>query len=359
MKFLRKQESFIALDIGSSAVKLLELDLSGAKPKLINIGVQPLPAEVFANNMIAQTDVVAEKINALLESNEIAGKRVVVAMPGPSVFTKRIQVQKMSRKELAENIQFEAGNYIPHNVEAVRLDFHVIGAAGKNQLDVLLVAVKNEIIDSFLDTLGVANLEAAVVDIDYFAVQNMYELAHPELLDKTVALIDVGSRFSGINICRGGLSLFCGDVSVGGKSISDEIADSTGLPFDEAEKLKIKNTKESEHYSAVVEIIDRSTEQMASELNRQLSFFWNAAGADEGIDKIMLSGGSALLPGLIEELSTKTGIECALLDPLAGIECGSSFESGFLSEIALRMSVGVGLALREPGDKIYPEDLGL
>ncbi len=355
MGLFGKRESFIALDIGSSAVKLVELNTATATPTLVNVGIQPLPSDVFSGNMISQTDVVAEQINTLLEANEIAGKRVVIAMPGSSVFTKRIQIAKMGRKDLTENIQFEAGNYIPHNIDAVKVDYHIIGEAGKNQLDVLLVAVKNEIIDSYLDALAIASLETAVVDVDYFAVQNMFELAHPELVGKTVALINIGARFSAINICKGGNSLFCGDVSVGGSSITDEIAEATALAREDAEKLKVKPDKSSPHHATAIEIIDRNTEQIASELNRQLSFFWNAAGAEEGIDRVMLCGGGALLPGLVDELSTKTGIECAIVEPLRGIEHGESFEQGFLNEISQLVSVGLGLATREPGDKIYPE----
>lgn len=359
MKLFGKKESLIALDIGSSAIKLVELDTSRPTPTLVNVGIQPLSVDVFNGNMISQTDVVSEQLSALLEANEIAGKRVVLAMPGPSVFTKRIQIQKQSRKELGDSIQFEAGNYIPHNIDAVKVDYHVLGDAGKNQLDVLLVAVKNEIIDSFLDAVGMASLETAVLDIDYFAMQNMFELAHPELFGKTVALINIGARFSAINICKAGNSLFCGDVSVGGGTVTDEIAEATGLSREEAEKLKKENPKDSPHHATVVEVIDRNTEVMAAELNRQLSFFWNAAGAEHGIDKVMLCGGGALLPGFVDELSTKTGIECALVEPLRGIESGESFEQGYLSEISQSLSVAIGLALREPGDKIYPEGVDI
>lgn len=352
--FLNRHESLVALDIGSSSVKLIELDTTQEKPRLVNLGLSPLATDVFSNNLISKLEDVSENVTVLLETNGIEHKRIVTAMPGPSVFTKKIKMPKVDYAELANNIQFEAGNFIPHNIDAVRLDFHVLGETGK-QLEVLVVAVKNEIIDSFVESLALAGLEAAVVDVDYFALQNVFEMSYPEYIDQTVALINMGARFSSINICRSGDSLFTGDISVGGNVFTEAIEAETGLAFAQAEKLKLENNPESEHAEAVREAIDRSIETVASEFNRQLSFFWNASGSDEGIDRIMLTGGGSMIPGLIAELSEKTGIACEAMDPFRGIDCDESIDQSYLKEVGPLMSIGVGLGIRQPGDKIIPD----
>ncbi|MBN8550144.1 MAG: type IV pilus assembly protein PilM [Deltaproteobacteria bacterium] len=359
---LRRSESLISIDIGSSAVKMLELDTSGDRPKLLNIGIAPIVGEIFSNNTITKGEKIAEQITALLEANSVGDKRVCTAIPGPSVFTKKIKMAKMDPAELASNVQFEAGNFIPHNIEAVHLDYHVIGEAGKNQLDVLVVAVKNEILDSFLECFSYAGLEVAVADVDCFAVQNMFELGYPELTSKTVALVNIGARYASINICKNGQSLFTGDVPVGGKLFTDAIIEVMGVPADQAEALKRKkktagsSTAQNDAIAgAVQDILDRNIEYVASELNRQLSFFWNASGAEEQIDSIMLTGGGSLMAGLADELSEKTGISCSILDPLRGIEKGDGFDAAYLQEIAPLMSVAVGMGIRQPGDKITPE----
>ncbi len=358
----RKRESLISIDIGSTAVKMIELDTSGPRPKLVNIGVAPISYEIFSNNSITKGDKIAEQISALLEANSVADKRISTAIPGPSVFTKKIKMPKLDLAELASNLQFEAGNFIPHNIDAVHLDYHIIGEGGKNQLDVLLVAVKNEILDSFLETFSYAGLEVAVADVDCFALQNMFELNYPELTSKAVALVNVGARYSSINICKDGQSLFTGDVAVGGKLFTDAIAEVMGVPADQAEALKRKkpsgagtSAQNDAIAGAVQDVLDRNIEYMASELNRQLSFFWNAAASEEQIETIMLCGGGSLVKGLPEELSERTGIKCQLLDPLRGIEKGDSFDAAFLQEVGPLMSVAVGLGIREPGDKIIPE----
>jgi type IV pilus assembly protein PilM len=348
----KKNEYLISVDIGSAGIKLIELDLSEDKPKLLNIGYAPLVGEIFSNNLITKTEKVAEQVTSLLEGNAISDKRAVTAMPGPSVFTKKIKMQKLPPAELAANIEFEAGNYIPHNIDAVRLDYHVLGEVGKNQIEVLIVAVKKEIIDSFMGVLSLAGMDTAVVDVDHFAIQNMYEMAYPEDISKTVALINMGARYSSINICREGKSLFTGDIAVGGRAFSDALMTELGMTYEVAESVKKGKGPKDLDPAPAQDLIDKNIEYVASEFNRQLSFYWNASGAEEGIDKIVLCGGGALVKGLLEELAEKTGIECAAADPLRGISIGNGFDAQYLKEIGPLMGVAIGMGIRQPGDRI-------
>ncbi len=349
------KEDLVAIDIGLSGVKLLELDVNTTEPEVLNIAAAPLPADVFSNNAVAKTEVVAEKISMLLEANGIGDERAVIAMPGPSVFTKRISMPKMSRAELNANVQLEAGSFLPHNVGAVKIDYHILGEKGKNNLDLLVAAVKSEIVDSYIECLALAGLDVAVVDVDYFALQNCFELCYPELHRRTITLIDIGARYARINICRDGQSLFTGDLAMGGRIFTEAIMQELGVGFDEAERMKKGETVQGADNGAVHEIIDRKVEYVASELNRQLSLFWNASGADDGIDRIMLTGGGALTSGLLEELSEKTGIACEVLDPFKGLECGEEIDKAYLQEIKAFMAVAVGMGIRQAGDRIMPE----
>ena len=350
----KKKEALIGVDIGSSSVKLVGLDISSDVPGLLDLGIAPLKGDVFSNNVIANPSKVAEAISTLLHSQSSSERRAVTAVPSPSVFTKKIKVPKMGFKELDTNIQFEAGNFIPHNINAVRLDYHIIGESTKNQLDVLVAAVKNEIIDGFVSALFSAGLNTAVVDVDCFALQNVFELNYPEFFDRTVALLNIGVRYSSINICKNGESLFTGDIAVGGRLFTDALAEVYGLSYEDAEAVKLAGDKRSSSYSDASDIIKKSAEQAATEFNRQLSFFWNASGSDEGIDCIFLSGGGACVPGLTEEMSDKTGIETRILDPFKAIEVPSSFDSHYLKSVGPMVALCVGLAMRQPADKIIP-----
>src|SRR5690606_20755143 len=140
--------------IGSSSIKLVEIDTAQSPVKLLNVGKKDFPQDVFSNNVLTKGGVASETLSALLEANSVDDKRVITAVPGPSVFTKKIKMQNMPYGELASNIQFEASNFIPHNIDAVKLDFHIIGESGRGQLDILIVAVKSEVVDSILDCLS-------------------------------------------------------------------------------------------------------------------------------------------------------------------------------------------------------------
>lgn len=349
------KEELISIDIGESSIKILELDMGGGRPKLLNIGVTPLSQDVFVNNIIKAPETVSEQIHTWIEANRIGDKRIVTAMPSSNVFTKRITMQKMGINELSNNIQFEAGNFIPHNIDDVKLDYHIIGESSANDYDVLVAAVKNEIIDSYLEALTLAGLEVAVVDVDYFALQNAFELSYPEHFSNTVALINIGARYSSINICRSGDSLFTGNIAVGGKLFTEAIREETGLSFKESEALKKNLDTSHEYYALAQDVIERNLDFASSEINRQLSFFWNASGADGRIDQIVLTGGCSQLPGMREELQEKTGVDTSFLDPFKGLEIGTDFEAAYLEELKPYMAICVGMGLRQPGDKLIPD----
>ncbi len=354
LDLFQKSEALLSLDIGSSSIKLVELDTSQTPVKLLNIGKKDFTQDVFSNNVLTKVDAASEALSLLLEANSVDDKRVATAVPGPSVFTKKIKMQNMPYHELSSNIQFEASNFIPHNIDAVKLDFHILGESGKNQLDILIVAVKSEVVESFLDCLSLTGLQTAIVDVDYFALQNIFEHNYPELFDKTVAVIDMGARFSNVNIVSGGQSLFTGDLGVGGNTVTDALEAELGISSTEAEELKTGGDQSAQ----AKKIIEMKVDELATELNRQLSFFWSASGSEEGIDQIMLTGGGSQVTGLFEGLADKTGLPCDEMDPFKEIDTSEGFDPDFLNELRPQMAVALGLGLRQPGDREIPDYLG-
>ena len=146
----RKSNKFFGLDIGQSSIKVVELEpLGGNHDRFKQRGEEVFRLQILLN------------------------KKAVIGLPGPSVFTKRIKVPKVDESELLSSVQFEAANYIPHNIQAVKLDYAVIKEVGKDSLEVLVVAVKNEIIDSYTDAVMMAGIQVGIADVDFFALQNI------------------------------------------------------------------------------------------------------------------------------------------------------------------------------------------
>lgn len=352
MRILKKSKNFVAVDIGASSIKLMELDRRGAKPYLLNASITPIPPGSFSNNQITKKDIVSEKVNAALTGQDRAATAVVISMPAPAIFAKRITMAEMNPKEMGATIRFEAASYIPQGVDSVKLDYTVVNRKPNGELDVLVVAVKNEVVDSFVDTISQAGFETAIVDVDYFALQNSFEMSYPELIEKPVCLVHIGSRYSFINICRGGISLFTGNVTLGGVTITQEICKALGVDAAEAEKLKLEFDPTSDDVDEKLKgVIEKCKKTLVTDLDRQIRIMWNASGAEEEIASIFLSGGGALLPGIDKDLGEASGVRCELMDPFRALEVGDEFDRSYIQKLSPSMAIAVGLAIRQFGDK--------
>jgi len=355
-KFIRSitgkvdDDPVLSVDIGASSIKIVELDPAEDSPVLSNAAVVSTPPACFSNNVIDDPSRIGEAIKAAVEANEMKASKVVTAVAGPTSFVKQITTSVMDPKDLHENIGFEAGNYIPHNTNNVYMDYQVLGKKG-NALDVLIIAVKNEVVDGYVKSIQAAGLEPVIVDIDCYALENMFESSHPEDSDKTVALLNVGSRFTSVNIQQGGKAIFKGEVSVGGKQYTSAIAEALNMSPGDAEEAKKGAIPEGVDVGLVKEAIERTTENVAVELERQVGFFWSAAETDKPIDIIYMTGGGSLIPGLAEELNAKTGVQCKTLNPLKGMGGLDKFDEDYLKEIGPSLAVSIGLSGRRLGDK--------
>lgn len=351
-------EYFVGIDIGASNIKIVSMDLSGDTPKLERVASVPTPAKALLNNEVKDFEILASAISSALESNDIRAEKATFSLPGPAVFTKRVQTGYMSLEDLEKNLRFEAANYIPHDINDVHLDFQILDIKKDISLDILLVAVKNEIINGFSAVMEESGLQASIADVDYFALENMFDFTYPEGQEGVIVLLDIGARFSGVSILKDRKLCFSGDVPVGGRLYTDALCETLGVDAATAEQLKMGvEGIEGVDQNMVKDTLDRTTQHIASEIHRQLGFFWNAAELDAGIEKVYVSGGASRSPGLIEELEAKTGIDCIFIKPFQKIEWDENFDAQFIDEISSSAAICVGLAMRRFGDKIHAKEL--
>ena len=329
----------------------MQLDVSGEKPRLVAAGVAPTPNNAVSNNTVSNPKLVGEAIRKLLNESDVTATRATVVLPGTCIFSKRISIAANSIEQLEELLQFEAANYIPHSISDVFMDFQVLGHDGNGTADVLIVAVKNEILNSYVDAVAYAGLEPGIVDVDYYALENMFDLSASEEGKKCVALINLGAKFSAVDLLIDGKNIFTGDIGTGTRSLSDALQEATGMKAPEAERALKGELADREDVDLINETLERKTEALVSEIHRQLGFFWSAAGIEEAIEDIVLCGGGAATKGLLSELSEKTGISCRIADPFEGIDWEDNFDRDFLNELGPAMAISVGAALRQFGDK--------
>ena len=349
---LFSKKELIGLDIGSSSIKAVELDMGRKNPRLKQFGMIPLPPEAIVDGAFMDSASIVESIRSLVEGLKVKTKNVAVSISGHSVIIKKINVAAMTEIQLEESIKWEAEQYIPFDIEDVNLDFQILDEpSGPDQMAVLLVAAKKDMINDYTAVIEEAGLHPRVVDVDSFAIENAYNLNYELPEDSLVALVNIGAGVMNINILKGGTSAFTRDISIGGRQITEEIQKRLKMTYDEAEALKIKEPEAGTQNVEVEKIISGTAEQMATEVRRSLEFFAASSSGGE-IKKVFLSGGCAkikMLPGLIEE---RIGIPVEVFNSFAQVDFNpETFDPEYIRQIAPIAAVGVGLALRIEGLK--------
>ncbi|MBI1955097.1 MAG: type IV pilus assembly protein PilM, partial [Acidobacteria bacterium] len=315
-----KSKAVVGLDIGSSSIKLVELRRVGKEMAISKLGMESLPSEVVVDGAIVDTGQVSNAIAKMFSENKIKTKQVATAVSGHSVIVKKLSLQPMTDEELQSAIQMEAAQHIPFDIGEVNLDYQVLETPlDSPTMEVLLVAVKKDKILNFTNVVMLAGRTPAIVDIDAFAVQNVYEYNYEPAPDAMVALLNIGASVMNINIVRGHTPLFTRDVSVGGNQYTDSLQKELDLGFDEAETLKTGTTLPGISEEARLPVLKSVTEIIVLEIQRTFDFF-RATSGGEHIQKLYLAGGSAKIYGLAEMLKQELGLAVEQLNPFRRIQ---------------------------------------
>lgn len=357
MALFSRSRPSIGLDIGSSHVKLMELeqDQKSGRHRLVNFGMAKLPPEAIVDGAVMNTNVIVDAIRELVQRHRVKTKNVVASVSGNSVIIKRINLPQMTADELEESIQWEAEQYIPFDINDVNIDVQILEGASDDpgQMEVLLVAARKELVNEYQALIQQAGLKPGVVDVDAFAISNMFELNY-DLPTESVALVNVGASNVNIHVIRDGVSAFTRDIAAGGRQFTEEIQRTLNISYEEAEAMKVGGD-ERDKASVVPEEIERVLanvgDNLATEVQRSLDFYLSTS-ADGGLARVYLSGGAARTPGLARAISKQTGLPAEIVDPFRRIQIDErAFNPAFLNDIAPQAAVVVGLALRRPGDK--------
>jgi type IV pilus assembly protein PilM len=352
---LGKAKSVVGLDIGSSALKAVELKAAGKGFKVIAFATEPIPPDSIVDGAIIDGTAVAEAIRRLFENKAFKSKEVAASLSGNAVIVKKITLPVMTEAELAESIYWEAEQYIPYDIQDVNLDYQILdagtGADAKGTMEVLLVAAKKEKIADYTGVISQAGRTPVVVDVDAFALQNAYEMNYGLDPLAVVVLLNAGASAININILTGGQSLFTRDISIGGNAYTEAVQKELNLPSEAAEQLKKGQPIDGASFDEVRPVLHAVTENVLLEIQKTFDFF-KATAASDRIDRIYLSGGASRVDGFAAALEERFGSPVELFDPFKKM----AFEPGKLGvadpdALVPTAAVAVGLALRRAGDR--------
>ncbi len=347
-----KKSDLVGLDIGSCTIKVCEIIDSKKGRSLKNFSMLDIPPGVIEDGSIREPEIAAQKIRELFKASGIKDQNVAISIGGFSIIAKNITVQTMSEKELQDTIHFEAEQYIPFDISDVNLDFQIIGEneSNPNQMNVLLVAAKKEMVEDYINVVQLAGLNPLVLDVDAFALQNIFELNY-EGEGESVALIDIGASKTSLNIVKKYSSVFMRDVTLGCNQINKKIRSLLGCSAEEAEDLKFDENSTKLSKKDLAEIISNIVSDWCAEIRRALDFFYSTY-PDEQIKRIILSGGGANIKEFQELLAVETSTEVETINPFKGITIeNKKLNPSYLEQVAPQAAICMGLAIRRVDDK--------
>src|ERR1700731_2357268 len=340
-----KKKILGGLEIGSSSIKAVELKSTKQGYELVSFGLEALAQDTVVDGAIMEAPLVAGAISNIFETQKIKTKNVATAVSGHSVIVKRVSLPSMTEEELYDRIQSEASQHIPFDIADVNLDHQLLESVD-SQMDVLLVAVKKDKILNHTNVLAQAGKNSTVVDIDAFALQNCFEVNYDPDPGQTLALLNIGASVMNINIVRGGIPLFTRDVSVGGNQYTDALQKELDLSFEDAEKLKMGESLPSVTDDQKQQILRSVSDILTLEIQKTFDFF-RATASGENIQRIVVAGGTARVPGLVDLLREEFAMPVEELNPFRKVVINPSRHSDDqIRALALRLAIAVGLALR-------------
>lgn len=343
----------IGIDIGSSYIKIVQMKHTKKGSELALFDMLPIQTGLIVDGEISDKKRLVEFLKELLKKANISKGKAIIGLSGQSsVIIKRVTMPLMSEAELNLSIKYEAEQYIPLDIQALSLDFHIIGPkpGSDNQMEVLLVAVKKDLLNDYTDVLQQCGLETVVADVQQFALHNMYEFNYDVAKTRNVALVNVGASSSVINISQDGMPLFLRESDVGSNYHTEMLEKTFNLPRADAERLKKGFPIEGVSQQEAQSVINKASDEIYAEVYRSIEIFRSNV-YNEQVNKIILSGGAALIKDFGFLMSQRLDMDVEIVDPFRKVIIPDKMNIAYIKEVAPIAAVAVGLALRQVGDR--------
>lgn len=347
-----KSKKVIGLDIGTSSIKLAEMDVSSKGAQLLSFGFAPTPPNAVSGGEIVDISAVGMAIQSLVA--EVGSRRKIAstAMWGTAVIVKKITIPRIDKKLIKDQIRFEAEQYIPFDINNISLAHHILNTSSSpDTMDILLVAAQNELVLQYTQTIEMTGLSCGVLDVSGFALANSFELNYGRIPGEVIGLLNFGASITNFVVIQNGEVIFCRDIPVGGANYTNEIHKGMGVTIPEAEALKLSAVSRREVPDEVHSIISATNEAVTEEIRSSLDFL-SATTNGISLSRCFYTGGSSATSGLVETVTRVTGVPMEPFNPFIRIKANpKKFSQEYLDQIRSFAGVVTGLALRTQGDE--------
>lgn len=345
--FKSKPKALVGVDIGSSYVKLLGLSRHSKGYRVDSYAITHIPEGAIIDNNVQEVPIVAEAISRAIKVAGHKGKPAVTSVPSSGVITKKLEFSNtFSEDELEDQIQVEADQYIPYPLDEVSIDFQILGPVKEdsNLNNVILVACRQDSVQSREDAVNGAGLDCQVIDIDTFALERVFTqlAAIHDLEGKTVGMIDMGASSMSLYVFEDGSVTYNREQVFGGNDLSLSISQVSDMSLDEVEHTKKAGALSEDIQQNYVEPFKQVASQ---QISRALQFYYSS-GSHSEVDVILLAGGTSALAGIAEVVEQELGVNTRVANPFENMQLGSKVNANKFHSDAPSLVLACGLALR-------------
>ncbi len=337
----------VVLDVGSSAIRLCELTQTKAGYQLTKyyrreVLIDPLLDEE------AKKKLRVDGLKSLLKEAKIGTRRTIFAVPGRSVFTRTRTLPPVPEHKLTQIVRYEIQQQIPFALDQIALDYQILSKTESGGYDVMMAAIKVDVVDKHIDALREARRSIDAVDVCPIAAYNwLKHIGEFGNKGECVALLDLGASTTDIVIERGSQFRFTRPLNLAGNDITSAIRDAFGMNFAEAEKLKRERgfapTGDPQRDGKLGEVIGGVLSRLVTEITRSFAYFRSQPGGGS-IDRILVTGGGVCLRGIVPYLQRQFGVEVKIAQPTAGLAIAPAAQE--VNEHPEQTGVVLGMALR-------------
>src|SRR5437763_638241 len=345
-------KSFLAVDFGAGSLKLAEFEVNEAGGlRLKQYGLKPLGAEGAQES--AREAVVQKALQELIAEKGLKAKSVNVCAPGFHVFSKFVKLPPVDAGKVTQIIQYEAQQNVPFPLEEVVWDYQILGSAPGGELEVLLVAIKADIVEGLFRVTEASGLHLQLADVSPAALCNSFRYNYGDLEDCTM-LLDIGAKTSNLLFFEKG-KVFSRSINLGANSITQDFANESKKKFAEADKIKISEgfvslggayeEPENQDQAAISKIARQFMTRLHIQVNQTMQFYRGQQGGSAPA-RLFLSGGASIMAYTAQFFAEKLNVPVEYFNPLRNVQIDPSINLEELARVAHSLGEVVGLGLR-------------
>ena len=346
-------KSFLGVDFGAGSLKMAEFETDEKTGNLVlkQYGIRPLGLE--GSQETARENVLRKAIQELSAEKAFGSKKTNVCAPGFHVFSKFVKLPPVDTSKVTQIIQYEAQQNVPFPLEEVVWDYQILGSTPTGEMEVLLVAIKADIVEGLFRTAEATGLKLQLVDVSPAALCNAFRYNYGDLEGCTM-LLDIGAKTSNLLFFEKG-KVYSRSINIGANSITQEFGAESKLRFPEAERIKIAEgfvslggayeEPENPHQAAISKIARQVMTRLHIQVNQTIQFYRGQQGGSAP-QRLFLAGGASIMPYTAQFFAEKLNVPVEYFNPFRNIQINPAINLEELARVAHAFGEVVGLGLR-------------